>query len=319
VERKQFPTRSPDETLRECAEWLRERNVDAVGIASFGPVDLAPTSRTYGFITTTPKPGWQNADVLGTFRRALGPSMPIEFDTDVQAAALGELRHGRHEGELLESTKKNSASSEEEHRRPVQSLCYVTVGTGIGVGVVVSGSTLRGLLHPEGGHIRVSRAVVDRGDGRGPQLDDFEGICPFHGGKCLEGLCSAPALAARLGIAPAQLEELADDHWVWTLAADYLGQLCATITLLLSPEVIVLGGGVLQRTSLFPRIRDVCLRELAGYVQVDKILNRSQQYIVRSVHDDLRHAAVAVTAGSVGAIELAAEAWRRSAATASAM
>ena len=184
-----FPTRSPNETLSEAVAFFRAQPAlpAAIGIGSFGPVDPRPDSPTYGFITDTPKIGWANTDVAGTVRRAL--SVPVEFDTDVNAAALGEHRWGA--------------------AQDVGTMLYLTVGTGIGGGALIHGRRLHGLMHPEMGHVFLPRAAGD----------DIEGICPFHG-NCLEGLAAGPALQARWGRAATELET---NHPAWSMEAYYLG------------------------------------------------------------------------------------------------
>jgi fructokinase len=232
--RHSVPTTTPAETLAALIALLRTLPpFAAIGVASFGPLDLTPASPTFGHITTTPKPGWQHADVLGPLRAAF-PGIPIGFDTDVNAAAIGELRHG-------------------EHPAHVSSLAYVTVGTGVGVGLVVDRRSITGLLHPEMGHLRApihERDLAQR----------FEGTCPFHG-ACVEGLVSTGALCKRFGVSHDQLATVPDDDDRWDIVAFYLAHLCATLTLTVSPHVIVLSGGVMNRRSLFPRVRKQWLSE----------------------------------------------------------
>jgi fructokinase len=230
------PTTTPGQTLARAIEFFRVHRVAALGIASFGPLDLDPASRTAGFITDTPKPGWSQVDVAGPFRRAL--DVPVAIDTDVNAAALAEWRWGAGVG-----------------RDPV---VYVTVGTGIGGGVVVDGRPLHGLAHPEMGHMRIPR---DPGD-------PFPGTCPFHG-DCLEGLASGVALRARRGLPP---EALAVDDPVWALEARYLALGLATIVTVLSPARIVVGGGVMRHPALLSRVAAGVQAILAGYVRVPAIV-----------------------------------------------
>lgn len=241
-----FPTTSPDETIGRVLAFFepwRDR-LAAVGVGSFGPVDLDPASPTRGFITTTPKPGWAMVDLRGRIARALG--VPVAFDTDVNAAALGEHLWGA--------------------ARDVASLVYVTVGTGIGGGALVEGRLLHGLVHPEMGHVRVPRAPGDR----------FPGACPYHG-DCLEGLASGPALARRWG-RPA--EELPDDHEAWPTLARELGLALATIVCTLSPRRIVVGGGVAQRAPVLPLVRAELARALAGYVRSPALEGSLEGYVV---------------------------------------
>jgi fructokinase len=211
--------------------------IAAVGIGSFGPLDLDPASATFGQVTTTPKLGWQGADLPAVLHRALG--IPVTIDTDVNVAALAEARVGAARGR--------------------KSVAYITVGTGIGVGLVIDDAMVSGLGHPEAGHLLPRRHPAHNG---------FIGTCPFHQ-DCLEGLASGPAIIAAWG---GSLADLPGDHPAWDAQADYLGQLCATLILTIAPEHIVLGGGVMAQERLFPNIRRETLRRLAGYsVQWDSM------------------------------------------------
>jgi fructokinase len=227
----QIPTTTPDETTGRAIAFLREHGVGAVGIASFGPVDLAA-----GRITSTPKAGWRNFDLAGAVRR--GFNVPVAFDTDVNGAALGEARWGAARG--------------------VSDFLYLTVGTGIGGGAMVNSALLHGLGHPEMGHIRIPR------DGT---RDGFAGVCPFHG-DCLEGLASGPAIEARWG-RPAS--ELAADHEAWILEAHYLALGMANWICTLSPKLILMGGGVAEQEQLFPMIRVELAKILNGYVAAPRV------------------------------------------------
>ena len=202
----------------------------AVGIAAFGPVDLKPASPTFGRLLATPKSGWAAADLVAPFAQRFG--CPVAIDTDVNAAALAEALHGAG--------------------RNCGTVVYVTVGTGIGGGVAVDGRTLKGSLHPEMGHIRVLRHARDR---------DFAGICPFHG-DCLEGLASGPAIEARYG---APLDRLPRDHEAVRVIGYYLGQLATSIVLLLAPERVIFGGGVMNAEPVLHEIRAACANLLNGY------------------------------------------------------
>jgi fructokinase len=195
--------------------------------------------------------------------------VPIGFDTDVNAAAIGELRHG-------------------EHPAHVSSLAYVTVGTGVGVGLVVERRSITGLLHPEMGHLRAPMHRARFGAA-------FEGTCPFHG-ACVEGLVSTGALCKRFGVSHEQLADVPDDDERWDIVAFYLAHLCATLTLTVSPHVIVLSGGVMNRRSLFPRVRKHFLESLNGYLKQLPVLE-TDNYIVPSVFGD--------TSGGIGALQLA--------------
>ena len=233
-------TRDPATTLGEVQHYFQSAQakwgpLHGIGIGAFGPLQINPHSARFGFLTSTPKPGWSNTDLLEPLRRGLG--RPLCLDTDVNAAALGEWRWGA--GQNLES------------------LAYVTVGTGIGAGVVHKGYPVHGLMHPEFGHIRVQRHPADL---------EFSGVCPFHG-DCLEGLISGPAILARTG---QTLADAGATHLVWELAADYLGQLAALLVLTHSPERIVFGGGVMQQ-RLLEGISGRMLHWLRGYPALQEI------------------------------------------------
>lgn len=262
--RTQFPTTTPAETLDRAIAFFKQQpeTVAAIGIGAFGPVDLDSTSPTYGYITSTPKPGWQQTDVGGAIGRALG--VPVVFETDVNAAAAGEHRWGAAQG--------------------LDTLLYVTVGTGIGGGVLVAGKPLHGVMHPEIGHIPVRRD---------PRHDLFPGICPYHG-DCLEGLASGPAIAARWGV---RGETLPADHPAWALEARYLALGLATCVYALVPRRIVLGGGIMQQVHMFPMIRAQVQTLLNGYLDVPAIRDAIDQYIVPPL--------LGSDAGVLGAIALA--------------
>ena len=244
-----FPTTTPGETLARIITFFRQQQLAAplaaVGIGSFGPVSLDPNAPDYGSITTTPKPGWAHTELAGVIGRALG--LPVGFDTDVNAAAFGEWRWGAAQG--------------------LDTFIYLTVGTGVGGGGLSNGRLMHGLLHPEMGHIRLPR---DR------QTDPFAGICPYHG-DCLEGLASGPALQARWGL-PA--ETLPTDHPAWVLEARYLALACVSFICTLSPQRIILGGGVMSQSHLFPLIRQDVQSLLNGYIQAPAVLQQIDAYIV---------------------------------------
>ncbi|MGB3378488.1 ROK family protein [Allopontixanthobacter sediminis] len=226
------PTTAPENTLRQAADWFAKQGpIRALGIASFGPVELDRTSPRWGQITNTPKPGWSGTDIAGYFGRQL--SVPVGFDTDVNGAAIAEARFGRGDGS--------------------ESLAYVTVGTGIGGGLVVGGKLVHGAAHPEMGHLFTPR--------RG-RADIFRGVCPHHG-DCLEGLASGPAISARWG---ASLSDLGQDHEAHGLVAYYLAQLCHSIGAITATEVIVLGGGVLNAGGLIERVRTEAAAIDNGYL-----------------------------------------------------
>ncbi len=262
-----FPTTTPEETLGRAIQFLEPHRaaLTGIGVASFGPVDLDPASPSYGFITSTPKPGWGDTDVMGTFRRAF--ERPVGFDTDVNGAALGEHRWGAAQG--------------------LDTFVYLTVGTGIGGGGMVGGRLMHGLIHPEMGHVRVPHDWDE---------DPFPGVCPFHG-DCLEGLASGPALEARWG-RPA--DTLPPDHAAWPLQARYLALALMNVVCMLSPQRVILGGGVMHQRQLFPLIRRELQALLSGYVQAPAILERIEDYVVPPGLGD--------RAGVLGALALAAQA-----------
>lgn len=247
VAESRFPTTTPAETLDRAVAFFKEHAPAAIGLAPFGPLDLIPASPTYGSITTTPKSGWQNVDILGPFRRHF--DLPMTFDLDVNAAAYGEFAW------LPEN-------------RGLESLVYYTIGTGIGAGVLVNGRVVHGLTHPEAGHVRVPH---DRRE------DPFPGICPFHG-DCFEGLANGPAIAKRWG-QPA--ESLPAVHPAWELEAGYIAHALVATICLLSPQRIVLGGGVMEQAQLFPLIRSKVKELLNGYIPSPVFQGGLDGYIVR--------------------------------------
>ncbi|MEI9952876.1 MAG: ROK family protein [Pseudomonadota bacterium] len=260
-----FPTTSPEETLGQCLEFFRSQpKIDALGVGCFGPIELRRGARRYGHITSTPKLGWGNADVVGPLRQAL--EVPVGFDTDVNAAMLGEARWGA--------------------ARDLDTAIYITVGTGIGGGALVRGQLAHGLVHPEMGHLLVPREPDDLA---------FAGHCPFHGGRCWEGLASGPALERRWG---QRAETLAADHPAWDLQARYIASALTSLVLVLSPERLILGGGVMQVAALFPLVRQHLTRSLAGYVQADPLNEEGMdQYVVPPL--------LGTESGIAGAIALA--------------
>jgi fructokinase len=266
-----FPTSSPAATIENVHVFLREHagsHLDAIGIGSFGPVDLEPGSPTFGHITSTPKLGWRQFDLAGSVERATG--VPVGFDTDVNAAALGEARWGAAQG--------------------LSDFLYLTVGTGIGGGAIVNGEVVHGLAHPEMGHIRVPHDLVQ---------DPYPGGCPYHG-DCWEGLASGPAVEARWGVAAAR--DLPPDHPGWTLEARYLALGLATLVCTLSPKRIVMGGGIMEQIHLFPMVRRELMRLLNGYVPVRALTHEIDQYIVSPLLGD--------RSGVLGALVLAERAHR---------
>ena len=264
LERISIPTRTPAETMGPMIDFFRGKGIRALGIGCFGPVDLNKKSPAYGYITSTPKLAWQNFPIVAEFQKALG--VPVGFDTDVNAAALGEATWG--------CTKD------------VENSIYITVGTGVGVGVIIGGKPYHGMMHPEGGHILLGRHPDDPMVGSG---------CPFHE-NCLEGLAAGPSLEKRWGVKGA---ELTGRKAVWQLEAYYIGQALADYILILSPERIVLGGGVTHQEGLLALIRQETAKQLAGYIRTAATQNLDSYIVGVSLNDNQ---------GVMGAVKLAMDA-----------
>lgn len=247
MQRASFPTTAPEAAIAQVTEFFKMFEIRALGIGAFGPLDLNPASPTYGYITGTPKTEWRNFPLLPVLRDAL--SVPVAIDTAVNAAALAENRMGAGRG--------------------AKNMLYVTVGSGIGGGLMIDGSPVHGLVHPELGHMIVSPLKQD------PMP---EGICPFHM-HCLEGVASGPAMEKRWGLPPKLMTQ---DHPAWTLEAAYLAQMCANAILMFSPEVIVLGGEVMQHNAaLYSMIRENTRHLLGGYVSSERTTEGGmEKYIV---------------------------------------
>lgn len=259
-ERVTISTRQPEETFEEMIRYFSDKQIEALGIGCFGPVDLNRSSATYGFITSTPKPGWKNTDVVGRLQKAL--SVPVGFDTDVNGAILGEVMLGAAKG--------------------CENAIYITVGTGIGVGVYVNGGLLHGLVHPEGGHILLAKHPKDT----------YSGKCPYHG-CCFEGLASGPAIEERWG---KKAELLADEMNVWELESYYIAQAITNYILTYSPQKIILWGGVMHQNQLFEQIRAKVPELLSGYIQHPAVTEKIADYIVPPALGD--------NPGILGAIQL---------------
>ena len=260
IEQVSIPTETPEITMPKMIEYFTSKKVEALGIGCFGPIDINKSSETYGYITTTPKLAWRNYNIVGEFKNAL--NVPVGFDTDVNGSALGEATWG--------STKGLSDS------------IYITIGTGVGVGVVQNNRLLHGMLHPEAGHI----LLAQRED------DTYKGKCPYHG-RCLEGLAAGPAIEERWG-KPGK--ELASMPEVWDLEAYYIAQAVVDFILTLSPKRIVLGGGVMHQEQLFPLVREKVGELLNGYIDT-KELSDLDSYIVPAALNDKQ--------GIMGCLQLA--------------
>jgi fructokinase len=272
VAQERLPTRDPAGTLASIesvlSEWSSRYGAPgALGIASFGPLDLNRSASTYGYIASTTKPGWSNTRVAGRLGDHVG--VPVGLDTDVNGAALAEGRWGAARG--------------------LANFAYITVGTGIGAGIVVNGKTVYGCTHTEMGHLRIVRR---RGD-------DWPGACSFHG-DCVEGLASGPAIQARTGV---QADTLPPDHPVWDTVVHALAQLLHALVLTTAPQRIIIGGGVMgSREPLFGRIREELRRSLNGYLTVDEIESGLAGYVVPPALGEM--------SGPLGALVLAENAMR---------
>lgn len=250
-EQESFPTVTPEETLPQLLDYFKGKEIEALGIACFGPIDLDRDSDTYGYITTTPKTAWMNTDIAGYF--ANGLNVPVGFDTDVNGSLLGEVTYGQAKG--------------------LGDAVYYTIGTGVGAGVMSGGKLVHGAMHPEAGHM----LLRVREDDPMP-----EGICPFHG-ACLEGMAAGPSIEKRWG---KKAIEMKDDAKVWDLEAYYLAQCMVTTTLMLSPKIIILGGGVMHQTQLFPLVREKTRELLNGYIKNDTVNDMDHYIVPASLHDD---------------------------------
>lgn len=262
-----FETTTPRETMGRVIEFFQQQEeklgkLASIGFASFGPVDPNPASPTYGHILPTPKPGWSNANVVGMLRERF--DVPIVFDTDVNGAAFGEWRWGKAQG--------------------LQTFIYLTVGTGIGGGVYAEGKLLHGLIHPEMGHILIRHDWEN---------DPFEGVCPFHG-DCFEGLASGPAMEKRWGTRGTLLTP---DHPAWDLEAEYIAQALANYVFTLSPQRIIIGGGVGSVSHLLPRAQKRMRELINDYIQSPAILENIESFVV--------HPGLGNRSGMLGAIALA--------------
>ena len=261
-----FPTTTPGESIRRAIAFFHEQQrkapLAAIGVASFGPIDPEPRSPTFGYITTTVKKGWAQTNLVGQLRQAL--NVPIGFDTDVNGAALSEQRWGAAQG--------------------LDTFVYLTVGTGLGGGAMVNGKLLHGLLHPEMGHM----LVIHNWD-----ADPFAGVCAYHG-DCWEGLASGPALEQRWKL---RAEKLPVDHPAWGLEAHYLALGIVNIICTLSPQRVILGGGVMEQHQLFPMIHRKVQELINGYIHMPQLLERITDYIVPP--------ALGNRAGVLGALALA--------------
>ena len=250
--RTSIPTVSPEETLPQLVDYFKDKDIEALGIACFGPIDLHKDSPTYGYILKTPKLKWRNANIVGAFKD-LG--IPIGFDTDVNGSLLGEVTFGIGKG--------------------VKNCIYITIGTGLGVGTMVEGNLVHGMLHPEGGHMLLPIS---------PKDPLRQGICPSHP-NCLEGLAAGPSIKARYnGVGG---EDLSDRPEVWDLEAEYIAIALVNYTMMLSPELIILGGGVMHQEKLIlPRVHKRYKELLNGYIETEQTMNPEKYIVYQSLNDN---------------------------------
>ncbi|PNV59371.1 fructokinase [Clostridium sp. chh4-2] len=259
-ERISIPTETPDITMPKIIDYFKDKEIEALGVGCFGPIDLNRSSETYGYITTTPKLAWANYNIVGALKDAL--HIPVGFDTDVNGSALGEATWGITRG--------------------LENSMYITIGTGIGAGVISNGKLLHGMLHPEAGHVLLRKHPDDT----------YEGKCPYHK-TCLEGLAAGPAIEARWG---KKGVELADKKEVWEMEAYYIAQALVDYIVILSPQRIVLGGGVMHQEQMMPLVRQQVKEQLNAYIRT-KELEDLESYIVLPSLDDNQ--------GIMGALKLA--------------
>lgn len=254
-----IPTRTPEDTIPEIIDYFQKTQIEALGIGCFGPIDPDRQSATYGYITSTPKLAWANFNIVNVFEKSL--NCPVGFDTDVNGSVLGEVTFGQAKGKSC--------------------VVYVTIGTGVGAGIYIEGKLLHGMLHPEAGHVMIQRR----------EGDNYQGKCPYHK-TCLEGMAAGPAVEERWG---RKATELKDRKEVWDLEAYYIAQALTGYILTLSPEMIILGGGIMHQEQLFPMIRSYVKEMLGGYIKTDELENMDNYIVPASLNDDQ---------GIMGALEL---------------
>jgi fructokinase len=268
IDRITVPTKTPEETIPPMVDYFRNKaaqgmKIEALGIACFGPIDLNKSSGTYGHITTTPKTPWINYDIVGVFKDSL--EVPVGFDTDVNGSLLGEVTWGSSKG--------------------LTDVVYLTVGTGIGGGIMSGGKLVHGMMHPETGHLLIRPA----------KGDEYPGRCPFHG-NCLEGMASGPAIEERWGRPAYELMNRAE---VWELESEYIAQALMSYILILSPQRIILGGGVMHQKQMFDLVRTKVKEKLNGYIKTSELEAMDEYIVPASLNDDQ---------GIMGAVRLAMEA-----------
>lgn len=266
LESEQIPTTTPQETMALVCSWFKKRDISSLGIGAFGPTAVNPNSVHYGYILETPKTSWRYFDMLGTLRREL--DIPCGYDTDVNVACLGECAFGCAKG--------------------YDNVVYLTIGTGVGAGVMIGGQMIHGMLHPEAGHILVTRNPSDT-------IGDRSG-CPYHN-DCLEGLVAGPGIKKRWG--GKRASELAEDEAAMDLLSGYLAQALMTYILCYSPQIIVIGGGVADHTPIVPLARAKTVQLLNNYIVTPEIEN-IDSYIVNNSLEGMQ--------GIMGCLALGAQA-----------
>ena len=264
LEQKTIPTSTPEETMPQIVEFfkekIKERGIVALGVGAFGPVDVVKGSSTYGYILNTPKLAWKNYNLVGTLEKEL--CIPVGVDTDVNGSCLGEMTYGCAKG--------------------LDTVVYITIGTGIGAGIAVGGKLLHGMMHPEAGHMLIAKNSHDPG----------KSVCPYHD-SCFEGLASGPSIEARWG---KKAVELVDKSIVWELESEYIAKGLMNMILTVSPQKIILGGGVMHQEQLFPMIRSKVISMLNGYYTTKELENMDNYIVPASLQDNQ---------GIMGAIKLA--------------
>lgn len=245
-----IPTRTPAETIPEIIKWFSDKNIDALGIGCFGPIDVSPESPTYGQILETPKLPWVHYDLLKELQKEL--KVPMKVDTDVNGSCLGEMVFGCAKG--------------------IDSVLYITIGTGIGVGIAIGGKLLHGMLHPEAGHIGINKHKEDKG----------KCICPYHD-HCFEGLAAGPSIETRWG---KKAYELVDNDLAWEIESEYIAQALVNYILTVSPKKIILGGGVMHQERLFPMVRQKVTKILNGYLNTKELSDMDNYIVPNSLNDN---------------------------------
>lgn len=266
-EQVSIPTTTPEETMPKIIAYFQDKEIEALGIAAFGPVDVNPASPTYGSILDTPKLPWRHYSILNTLKKAF--PIPMGLDTDVNGSCLGEMTYGSAKG--------------------LNSVMYITIGTGIGAGIAIDGKLVHGMLHPEAGHILIAPTAGD----------ETNCVCPYHK-NCLEGLAAGPSIEKRWG---GKAIDLAEREEVWELESDYLAQAIMNFILIVSPQRIILGGGVMHQLQLFPLIRQKVLEKMNGYIRTSEMKDMDTYIVPASLNDDQ---------GILGCIRLAELAIRES-------